>query len=59
MKNYTNQTFLFTSFVVALLMLLHFLPTTTLAGYELRDVDILSDVRNVKSEKVLVSVKNI
>lgn len=59
MKNYINQTFLFTSFVVALLMLLHFLPTTTLAGYELRDVDILSDIRNIKSEKVLASEKNI
>lgn len=45
MKNYLKYTLWFTILVLAILFGLSFLPTITIDGYTLRQVDMLSDIR--------------
>ena len=44
MKNKPAQTFVMIGIVVAVLLFMHLMPQFTLAGTELRTVDVLSDV---------------
>ncbi len=55
MKNKVSDTFLFTLLVVSGLFALHFLPSVSIGGRHLRQVDILSDIRPDISDDELLS----
>ena len=52
MKNYVSRTFFFTLLVVLALIALYFLPSLTVDGYQLRKIDLFSDIRQPEKEEL-------
>lgn len=50
MKNYLKQTLWFVLILLAVLLLLHFLPSITIEGHLLRKVDLLSEIRYTETQ---------
>ena len=51
MKNYLKYTLWFTLLVLVILFGLNYLPSVTIGGHTLRQVDLLSDIRKIEPEE--------